>query len=407
VWGIVPAAPGSICSLFMAGKLNFRIVQLHLTDQCNLRCSYCYEDRAPRSKHIMSIATAQQVAARHLTEDGSHESIEFDFIGGEPLLAWDVIVSLVEFVHHRQWPRKWRFSLTTNGTLFTDEIKQWLDRHSCVAFSLSIDGTRAAHDKNRCGSYSRMIEHVPWVLERSARFKMEPRAKMTIGPDTIPMMAEGIAELHDMGFAKIDSNIPYENIWGDRLESSLGAFAEQLDKIVDYYFQRPHLQPSHLVDLPLMNMINKKSDKDFPRWCGSGDPMICYDVEGRALPCHRFAPVSIGSKYDGPLMFERKSWGEVNKAESFPCAECPFVAVCPSCMALNWLENGDVDRRTRWHCGFILLQMKATAKLNILRLTRDIAAAPSTDEGRVTVSALKPHLDHALNVYERFSGNTE
>ncbi len=61
---------------------------------------------------------------------------------------------------------------------------------------------------------------------------------MTISADTVPMMTQGIAELHEMGFAKIDANVPYENIWGDRLESSLAAFAEQLDAIVESYFQR-------------------------------------------------------------------------------------------------------------------------------------------------------------------------
>ena len=73
-------------------------------------------------------------------------------------------------------------------------------------------------------------------------------------------------------------------------------------------------------------------------------------------------------------------------------------------MALNWLENGDVDRRTHWHCGFILLQIKASAKFKILRLSREIAAAPQTDEGRATVSDLQRRLDQALYVHDMLSG---
>ncbi len=72
-------------------------------------------------------------------------------------------------------------------------------------------------------------------------------------------------------------------------------------------------------------------------------------------------------------------------------------------MALNRLENGDVDRRTRWYCPFILLQVKASAKLKILSLTREISNAPSTKEGRLTVSALQPSLEYALHVHELFS----
>jgi radical SAM protein with 4Fe4S-binding SPASM domain len=354
----------------------------------------------------MSLTTAQEIAVAHLTEDGPYKTVEFDFIGGEPLVVWDLMVSLVEFVHHHRWPRECGFTFSTNGTLFTDEIKEWLDRHSCVAFSFSIDGSRAAHDLNRCGSYGRMIKHVPWALDRCTRMGMEKRVKMTISADTIPMMAQGISELHEMGFEKVDANVPYENIWGSHLESSLETFAEQLDSIVEYYFQRPQLEPSRLVNLPFEKMFGKKEDQNFPRWCGSGDPMICYDVEGHALPCHRFVTVSTGRSYDGPLVFAPKKWDEIRKAEPFSCIECPFVDACPSCMALNWLENGDVDRRTNWHCGFILLQIKASAKLNILCISRDIAAAPPTDEGRAMVTALKSQLDHALYVHDMLSSQT-
>ncbi len=347
----------------MAENYSFRIVQMHLTDKCNLRCSYCYEGLAQRSSKAMTKETAREIAARHLNEEGSHERVEFDFIGGEPLFVWDVIVDLVEYVHSHKWPRNFNFSFTTNGTLFTDEIKAWLDRRSCVSFSFSIDGTRAAHDLNRCDSYDRVIPHVPWSLDRCTRLGMEKRVKMTIGPDTVPMIADGIAELHAMGFDKIDANVPYENIWGDRLESSLASFAEQLERLVEYYLQHPKLEPSRLIDLPFEKMDWTKDETEFPRWCGSGNPMICYDVEGRPLPCHRFVTVSTGLTYDGPLNFPPKSWDDVRKSDPSPCVECPFVAACPSCMALNWLENGDVDRRTHWHCGFILCRSRPAPNL--------------------------------------------
>ena len=72
---------------------------------------------------LCSAATAKEIAARHMHEEGPHETVDFDFIGGEPLLVWDVIVSLVEYVHSQKWPKKFAFSFTTNGTLFTDDIK--------------------------------------------------------------------------------------------------------------------------------------------------------------------------------------------------------------------------------------------------------------------------------------------
>jgi uncharacterized protein len=387
----------------MAANFDFRIVQMHLTDKCNLRCTYCYEDSAQRSPGVMTLATAQQIAARHLTEEGQHTRVELDFIGGEPLLAWDRIVGVVDYVHQHEWPKKFSFTFSTNGTLFNDEMKAWLDKHSCVSFSFSIDGTRAAHNLNRCGSYDSVIQHVPWALERSRRLKVEPRVKMTIGPDTVPMIAEGIAELHAMGFQRVDANVPYENIWGSRLESSLDVFAGELDKLVDFYLAHPEYEPSRLIHLPFEKINAAKTEGEFPRWCGSGSPMICYDVEGNPLPCHRFVSISTGRKYQGQLSFPVKTWDEVRQADPSPCAECLFVDACPSCMALNWMENGDVDRRTHWHCGFILLQIKASAKYKILKCSREIAEAPATQEGREKVSSLQSTLDQALAVHDLLS----
>jgi uncharacterized protein len=384
----------------MARAYDFRTVQLHLTDRCNLRCSYCYEDRAPRSSATMSAAVAQEIAARHLNEEGSHARVEFDFIGGEPLLAWDTMVSMVEFVHYHKWPRTGYFSFSTNGTLLNDEIKGYLDRHSCISLSFSIDGTREAHNLNRNRSYDRMIRHVPWAMERCRRLNIEPRVKMTISAETVPMIADGVIELHQMGFKRVDANVPYENIWNDRLDSCLDTFAGQLDRLVDFYLAHPELEPARLIDLPIMNVVDERKDEQFPRWCGSGDPMICYDVEGRARPCHRFVGVSTGKEYSGPLSFEPKTWEQANRTVSSPCVECPFVGSCPSCMALNWLENGDVDRRTRWHCGFILLQIKASAKFRMLRLSRAISAPCSNAEERAALASQQSQLDHAVRVYD-------
>src|SRR5208283_1288890 len=95
-----------------------------------------------------------------------------------------------------------------------------------------------------------MIRHVPWALERCTRMGFEKRAKMTIGPDTISMIADGIAEIHAMGFDQIGANVPFENIWGDRLDSSLAQFSEQLESLIQFYLQNPHLEPSRLIDLP-------------------------------------------------------------------------------------------------------------------------------------------------------------
>ena len=205
------------------------------------------------------------------------------------------------------------------------------------------------------------------------------------------------------GSTKLAPTSPSENIWGDRLDSSMAQFSEQLEALIQFYLQHPHLEPSRLIDLSFEKIFAKGDDAEFPRWCGSGGPMICYDVNGNPLPCHRSSPSQL-AEHMLALWFSRpRHQTRLEEAEPSPCVACPFVSGCPSCMALNWLENGDIDRRTNWHCGFILLQMKASAKFKIAKLSREIVSAPQTEEGRVKVSELQYQLDHALFVHELLS----
>lgn len=51
------------------------------------------------------------------------------FMGGETLMAINVIRPLIEWVESRKWNRPYRFFGSTNGTLLNDELKKWLETH--------------------------------------------------------------------------------------------------------------------------------------------------------------------------------------------------------------------------------------------------------------------------------------
>jgi uncharacterized protein len=64
-------------------------MELILTDQCNLRCSYCFEkDKNP---HNMSDETALAAVDFLMEESGPMKRVTILFFGGEPLLRFDLI----------------------------------------------------------------------------------------------------------------------------------------------------------------------------------------------------------------------------------------------------------------------------------------------------------------------------
>jgi len=351
----------------------------------------------------MSLSVAKDIIEHHLNHKYNVKDIIIDFGGGEPLLAFEVIKDIVDYFHSKKWYNKHCFNITTNGTVLTDEMKKWFAKNLCVYIQPSIDGTKFSHDVNRSNSYDQVKKHIPWFINRNILQGISPSTKMTISPMTLHALAEGVINLHSLGFYEVSANIPYENIWDQAfLADNLDTFAQQLDKLVYFYAENESLKPPHLVNLPINNLLLEKNKEIVPRWCGAGRAMICYSSDGIPYPCHRFLPSCTASEkiYNGTVDLPQILTDKISASN---CYKCKFIAICPSCLAHNWEVTGDVDIRTRFHCLFILVQIKASAKLKILKLRQYIKNA-KTDE---RIHRMKVELHHAIEVLNSFNATAK
>ena len=73
---------------------KIRIVTLTLTQSCNLRCKYCYEEN--RTAQTMIYEAATRIIAEELNKNSVFEEVEFDLFGGEPFLEFDLIKRIVK-----------------------------------------------------------------------------------------------------------------------------------------------------------------------------------------------------------------------------------------------------------------------------------------------------------------------
>ena len=129
---------------------------LGLTENCNLRCKYCifsgnYEEMRTHTFKRMEKETALKSVQNmdyinEWKEYAPDKQPVISFYGGEPLLRFDLIQEVVAYV--KQTGFKTMFSMTTNGTLLTDHIIEFLVTHN-VMISVSLDGSKEMHDKNR------------------------------------------------------------------------------------------------------------------------------------------------------------------------------------------------------------------------------------------------------------------
>ena len=157
-----------------------RLLTLELTQQCNLRCDYCcfgehYPQTRRPSTSPMSFETARKAVTAFINHRPKRAGI--GFYGGEPLLEFDLLKQIVLFAEEQagQFATSVGFSITTNGTLLTDEKIHFLAQHE-FSVLVSLDGDKKSHDRyrifrnqnrpeKRIGSFDTVIKNMTRFVE--------------------------------------------------------------------------------------------------------------------------------------------------------------------------------------------------------------------------------------------------
>jgi uncharacterized protein len=158
----------------------------------------------------MDLEVAKSVINHYMELDDGFEHLQIEFFGGEPMLAFNRIKEIVEWVNSRKWRKTHLFDICTNATILTHEMKKWLlDNRDRVIVGFSLDGNRTSHNLTRDSSYNKVNENMPFYLENWPK----QFVKMTISAENMRYVAESIIELEEKGIP-FTANIVFENIWG-------------------------------------------------------------------------------------------------------------------------------------------------------------------------------------------------
>ncbi len=119
------------------------------SEQCNLRCVYCYETFALGHMKL-DVANGIVRLVEKRVADGL-DWLELEFFGGEPLGAWKTVQYVTAKVYElcRQHRVKLIGGMTTNAVLLNFERLEWLVQHGITAFQITLDGPREIHDSRR------------------------------------------------------------------------------------------------------------------------------------------------------------------------------------------------------------------------------------------------------------------
>jgi len=123
-------------------------VLIKLTDACNYVCTYCYDHKEGSANANLSLEKAKETLD-FVLDGAQDERITISFHGGEPLLLFSKIKDLVAYIEsRRRSAQRIAYSVQTNGTLFSDEVIEFLDRYE-FSVGISLDGNSADQNKFR------------------------------------------------------------------------------------------------------------------------------------------------------------------------------------------------------------------------------------------------------------------
>ncbi len=328
---------------------------LCLTQNCNLRCNYCYiEKRNVR----MSISIAEKIIDFAFKNTPSDKKIDIGFFGGEPLLEFELIKVVTEMIerHPSYDQERLELSITTNGTIFSAEIAEFLKMHRIV-LCLSCDGPHNVQDKFRRFSSGMGSSE---VVENTIRQALATLPMVLVNavyhPATFRYLSEVIDYLSSLGLRQIYLNPDFSAPWSkadvDRLPEVYSRVGELY---MDYYLQQnPHF--ISLIDSKIA-VILRGGYQPLDR-CQMGKREFAFTPEGNIYLCERLIGSGnntnkhcIGNINDGLKNEWLSCNNHTSQSHNEECLSCGLIDYCMNwCGCSNYLSSGYYNRVSPFLC---------------------------------------------------------
>lgn len=147
---------------FSKDSLNLTI---KLTNDCNLRCKYCYQEHKKNKLSMNDTDTLIKFIKKQLEE---YKSVNIHWFGGEPLLNINPLLKVEEFLVSNNI--KGNSDITSNGYLLNQKIMNNLKKTRISSFQITLDGEKNQHDILRItssnkGTFDRIIENIKLLIK--------------------------------------------------------------------------------------------------------------------------------------------------------------------------------------------------------------------------------------------------
>ncbi len=343
-----------------------------VTDDCNFRCTYCFQHKEKRYMDHALIEKAAEFFYPHFDPKGT---VQIGFYGGEPLLAFPQIQRahqlLTEKNKDADQPRDFNFFVTTNGSLLDEEKLEFFNRNH-FALMLSFDGLA-----QEVGRQKLSAQETAALMNRIRRYPNIPfEINSVFTPGTVTMPADSIRFIVENNGPDISINLDTMSDWDP---GHLETLENQLVKLEEYLLNL-HRETGNI---PVKNY---KDTFDGIFQCSAGTKQMALTPEGNVWGCFLFhdffktrpdhkqreayAYGSLEEFIDGfEEIYPRvtKNYAELRQnlyqVEGEFCFLCPDMQGCVICPVNAAYSSGSLGRITSNACKLTKLQKASFKRL--------------------------------------------
>lgn len=346
--------------------VELETVLVKVASRCNINCSYCYVYNMgdtgwkdlPRQ---ISYETIDAVT-NTLSELAEKQNRPFAVVlhGGEPLLLGYTKLEYLIYSLRDALPDECSISLQTNGILISQKILD-LCSDTRTTISISIDGPKAIHDKNRVGhtgkgTYDEVLKGLNLLrAHRDAKFLFTGLLAVVdidSNPVEIYNFFKSLAP-PSVDFIYRDGNHSRLPFGKDSLQST--EYGQWIAKLLDVYLTDKQPIKIRILDDLIKLMLGGKGTKDGVGLTNYG--VLIVDTDGTITKNDTLkSSFDRADKFSSGWSVHTHKLGEVLASEEFAeyhesqrpsskvCLACPELNICGGGMALHrWRDDNGYD----------------------------------------------------------------
>ncbi len=343
-------------------------IWLHVTNQCNLRCTYCY---LGKTSEVMTPELGRKVLDSLLEsalQQGMRE-ISLKFAGGEALLEWPLVEELYYYALEKTRGTELVIQpiILSNGTPLTPEKARLLKQHG-FQVAISLDGLGAVNDKQRPfvngrGSFEK--------VERGLRLLQEYEIPFNV---SVVVTAQNLEQLPQLFEYLLAHKAPFNlNFFRDNPLANDGLVVDNPELIAGLLRAYAMIE-TDLPNYSLMGAILDRVQLDAPHRhaCGAGVNYVVVKHTGEIASCQMLMHRPAGKIGEGdPLKIIRG--GELRNVpteQKKGCADCKWRYVCAGgCPLVTHRAFGRYDTRSPY-CDTYMTLIPEVLRLEALRILK-------------------------------------